>query len=105
MELPATKALEVLTTELAYDMHRLDLIRRGDPAFKERSHHVDFVSGQVLPVLAVSVAFVAVEVCRIVPLVPPHLLVGLEELLTTGMSALDLMTLLEWDVLDLSLGR
>lgn len=74
VSLPSTETLEVLSAELTGDMfeifvQRLDAAR--DP-LKIRCHVLDFVRGQILPVLGVEVAPLAIEVIWVVFLVQLH---------------------------------
>lgn len=62
MYLSAADALQVLATKFAHDMLRHIVRCRDDSTLDIWSHHCDFVLSQALPVFAVHVTFVTIEV-------------------------------------------
>ena len=94
---PPAHGLEVLATELAHDVRRVALGARVGSALDPRSHPLDFVLDQGLPVVAVDVAFLAVEVRGIVALVSLHCLLVVEGLEAAFDVAWHGLGGLEWD--------
>ena len=83
MEHSPAHTLEVHTAELAHNVWRVAFGTPVRSAFDPRSHPFDFVDDQISPVIAVDVAFLAVEVSRLIVLVSLHLFVCVERFVTS----------------------
>lgn len=92
-DLLLTEAIEIHATEFAHDVHRRLVFVSFLLTFNPRSHGGDFMCFQILPVFAVHVAPLAIEVCRIISLVMLHFFLSVEVLVTPGIRALDLFQL------------
>jgi hypothetical protein len=78
-------------------MRRISLGSPVGPAFDPRSHAFDFVLDQILPVFAVDIALLAVEMSGVVKLVSLHLLLGIEGLKAAFDVAVNGPDRLEWN--------
>ena len=76
----STHSLEVPAAELTHDVRWASLGSPVGSAFDPRSHAFDFVLDQGLPVFAVDVAALAVEVSGVVELVALHVFLVVEGL-------------------------
>jgi hypothetical protein len=85
MPLSAAEALEVLTTELACDMLEVTILLLS--FFDIRSHVVDLVSDEAVPIFAVHVTLLAVKVCWVALLVILHFKKSVEAVLAAFQSA------------------
>lgn len=84
-----TEALKVHSTEFAYDMHWRLILVAFHAAIKPRSHGIDLVRLEIVPVFAIDIALLAVEVVRIIALVILHLFLGIESHLAMFVGAFD----------------
>lgn len=96
MEHSPTHALEVHTAELAHDVWRVAFRAPVGSAFDPRSHAFDFVDDQVGPVIAVDVAFLAVEMSRLIDLVSSHFFLRVEGFVTSFDVARDFPDRIKW---------
>jgi hypothetical protein len=71
---PAAHRLEVFAAELTHDVRRVSCGPIVGSTLEPWSHAVNFVFDQVFPVIAVEIAFLAIEVSWVVELVSLHLL-------------------------------
>jgi hypothetical protein len=71
MPLSSSKALEVFSAELACDVPEIIIGRF--PAFEVRCHVVDFVNSETLPIFAIHITLLAIEMLRVVLFVVLHL--------------------------------
>lgn len=94
---PPTHGLEVLATELTHDVRRVALGAPVGSALDPWSHAFDFVLDQGLPVFAVDITFLAVEVSGVVTLVSLHCLLIVERLEAAFDVAWHGLDGLEWD--------
>ena len=94
---PPTRGLEVLATELTHDVRRVALGAPVGSALDPWSHAFDFVLDQGLPVFAVDITFLAVEVSGVVTLVSLHCLLIVERLEAAFDVAWHGLDGLEWD--------
>jgi hypothetical protein len=62
MQLPSTKALEILATELADDMFWLLIFTVLHLSVEPRPHGVHLMTNEVLPVRAINITLLAVVV-------------------------------------------
>ena len=76
----STHSLEVLAAELTHDVRRVSFGSSVGSALYPWRHAVDFVLDQGLPVFAVDVAALAVEVSGVVELVALHVFLVVEGL-------------------------
>lgn len=98
MEHSPAHALEVHTAELAHNVWRVAFGAPVRSTFDPRSHPFDFVDNQISPVVAVDVAFLAVEVSRLIVLVSLHLLFCVEGFVTSCDVARDFPDRIKWHI-------
>lgn len=88
MPLTPTEALEILSAELAHNVSRT-LPTVAFLALEKRRHLVHLVLREIIPVLAVDTALLAIVVLRRVKLVALHFLLCVEGLGTAIVGALE----------------